>query len=181
LGDSLTAGYGLELDEAYPALLQQKIADLKLPYLVVNAGLSGDTTAGGLHRLNWLMQKPPAILILALGANDGLRGLPLSQMEKNLEEILRQVRHKNPQVQIIVAGMQLPPNYGAAFTTEFTEVFRRVATRPQAYYLPFLLEGVAGKPELNQADQIHPTAAGQKIIAENMWKVLQPLLRPTNF
>ncbi len=178
-GDSLSAGYGLAnaADEAFPSLIQRKITDAKLPYRVVNAGLSGDTSAGGLRRIDWLLQHPVDILVLELGGNDGLRGLPTQETARNLQTIIDKTRAKNPQVKIIIAGMKLPPNLGVDYVARFIAVFPELAkNNPDAVLLPFILEGVGGDPRLNQRDQIHPTAEGHKIVAELVWKTLQPLL-----
>lgn len=178
-GDSLSAGYGLDnaADESFPALIQRKITDARLPYRVINAGLSGDTTAGGLRRIDWLLQHPVDILVLELGGNDGLRGLPTEETARNLQTIIDKTRAKNPHVKIVIAGMRLPPNLGVDYVARFIAVFPTLAkSNPDAVLLPFILEGVGGDPRLNQRDQIHPTAAGHKIIAELVWKMLQPLL-----
>ncbi len=179
-GDSLSAGYGLDnaADEAFPALIQRKITDAGLNYRVVNAGLSGDTTAGGLRRIDWLLQRPVDVLVLELGGNDGLRGLPTEETRKNLQAIIDKTRAKNPAAKIIIAGMKLPPNFGPDYVARFIAVFEDVAkSNRDAVLLPFILEGVGGDPKLNQRDQIHPTAAGHKIIAELIWRTLEPLLR----
>ncbi len=176
LGDSLTAGLGVSSTEAYPALIEQKIQEKKLPFSVINAGISGDTTAGGLARLEWVLQKKIDILVLALGANDGLRGLPVAQMKTNLQAIIEQAKAKNPEVKIVIAGMRMPPNLGGEYSDAFHKVFADLAQKNNAVLIPFLLEGVGGHRELNQADQTHPTAAGHKIVAENVWRVLEPLL-----
>lgn len=177
LGDSLTAGYGLNVDQAYPALLQQKIEQAGLNYQVINAGVSGDTSAGGLRRVDWLLGAPVDVLILALGANDGLRGVPVESTEKNLLQIIGKVRARNPQVRVLVVGMQLPPNFGADYVAKFSAVFPGVAKQEKATLIPFLLEGVGGVATLNQADRIHPNEAGQKILAATVWKYLEPLLK----
>lgn len=176
LGDSITAGYGLDPSEAYPALLQEKITAAGLPYTVVNAGVSGDTTAGGLRRLDWTLSRPTAVLIVALGGNDGLRGISPKQTEENLTGILQRARAKFPAIKLIVAGMEMPANMGPDFVAQFRAVFPRVAETGGAALVPFLLEGVGGVAALNQPDLIHPTAAGQKRIAENVWTVLQKTL-----
>lgn len=176
LGDSLTAGLGVQESQAYPALIQEKIRAAHLPYEVINAGLSGDTTAGGLSRLDWILQKPIDVLVLALGANDGLRGLPVDQMKANLQAIIDKVKATNPQVKIVLAGMRMPPNLGGDYATKFAAVFPELAEKNHATLVPFLLEGVGGHTDLNQADHMHPTAAGHKVVAENVWKVLEPLL-----
>jgi len=172
LGDSITAGYGLDPSQAYPALLQEKITAAGLPYTVVNAGVSGDTTAGGLRRLDWTLSRPTAVLIIALGGNDGLRGIAPQQTAENLTGIIQRARAKFPAIQVIVAGMEMPGNMGPDFVAQFRAVFPRVATDGSATLVPFLLEGVGGKPELNQPDLIHPTAAGQQRVAENVWPIL---------
>ncbi|MEP6974721.1 MAG: arylesterase [Spartobacteria bacterium] len=177
LGDSLTAGLGVEPAQAYPALIQEKILEKNLPFDVINAGISGDTSAGGLARLDWVLQKKIDFLVLALGANDGLRGLPVAQMKTNLQGIIDRVKAKNPSVKIVIAGMQIPPNLGAEFSATFVAVFADLARENQAALVPFLLEGVGGQVDLNQADHIHPTAAGHKVVAENVWRVLEPLLK----
>ncbi len=176
LGDSLTAGLGVQEAEAYPALIEQKIKDKNLPFTVINAGISGDTTAGGLARLDWVLQKKIDVLVVALGANDGLRGLPVAQTKANLQAIIDRVKAKNPEVKIVIAGMQIPPNMGGDYGTAFREIFSDLARANNAALVPFLLEGVGGHDDLNQADHIHPTAAGHKILAENVWRVLEPLL-----
>jgi acyl-CoA thioesterase-1 len=177
LGDSLTAGYGLGQSQAFPALIREKIESEKLPYEVINAGLSGETSAGGLRRIDWLLQRPIDVLVLELGANDGLRGLPIPAMKKNLQAIIDKVKSKNPGVKIVIAGMQIPPNLGADYASKFRAAFPELARANDAALIPFLLEGVGGNAGLNQGDQIHPTAAGDKIVAENVWRVLAPLLR----
>jgi acyl-CoA thioesterase-1 len=175
-GNSLTAGYGLEPTEAFPALVQQKIDSLKLPYKVINAGLSGETTAGGKNRIDWILKQPVSIFVLELGGNDGLRGIPISETRQNLQTIIDRVRTKNPEVKIILAGMQVPPNMGRKYAVDFQEVFRDLSQKNNTALIPFLLEGVGGIQELNQSDGIHPTAVGQKIVAENVWEVLRGLL-----
>ena len=177
LGDSIAAGYGLDPEEAFPARLQEKINHGGLKYTVTNAGLSGDTTAGGLRRIGWLLKNPVDILILELGGNDGLRGIAPEETARNLQGIVEKVRKKNPLTQIVIAGMQMPENMGKDYTARFREVFPRVARENQAELVPFLLEGVGGKAELNQADRIHPTAEGHRIIAATIWNVLEPLLK----
>lgn len=176
LGDSLTAGLGLRPEQAYPALIEEKISEKKLPFDVINAGVSGDTTAGGLARLDWVLQKKVDVLVLALGANDGLRGLPIAQTKTNLQAVIDRVKAKNPTVKIVVAGMQIPPNMGGDYGAAFRDTFADLAHANDAALVPFLLDGVAGHDDLNQEDHIHPTAAGQKILAENVWRVLEPVL-----
>lgn len=175
-GTSLTAGYGLDVTEAYPALIQHKIDSLKLPYKVVNAGLSGETSAAGNTRIDWLLNQPFDIMVLELGANDGLRGLPLSDTKKNLQQITDKVKKKYPQVRFVLAGMQIPPSMGADYATEFKSIFPELAKKNGMVLIPFLLQGVGGVPKLNQKDGIHPTVEGQKILAENVWAHLEGLL-----
>ena len=177
LGDSLAAGYGLDPSDAFPALLQQRADDAKLPFTVVNVGVSGDTTAGGLRRMDWLLRRPVDILLLELGGNDGLRGLAPEATRTNLLQIIRKTRERNPSATVVVAGMQMPPNMGEAYGTAFRQVFPQVAREEHATLIPFLLEGVGGVAELNQPDQIHPTAAGHALIASNLWIVLEPVLK----
>jgi acyl-CoA thioesterase I len=176
LGDSLTAGLGVQQEQAYPALIQQKIREKNLPFEVINAGVSGDTTAGGRARLDWVLQKKIDIFVLALGANDGLRGLPVTQMKANLQAIIDRVKAKNPAVKIVIAGIQMPPNLGGDYAASFQQVFVELARANNAVLVPFLLEGVGGHIDLNQPDHIHPTTAGHKVVAENVWRVLEPLL-----
>lgn len=175
-GTSLTAGLGLDPEEAYPAVIQQKVDSLDLNYEIVNAGLSGETTASGKNRINWVLNQEVDVFILELGANDGLRGIPLSETRKNMEFIIEFVQEKYPDATIILAGMQLPPNMGQSYTTEFRNIFPELAETYNLPLVPFLLEDVGGIPDLNQADGIHPTAEGQEIIAENVWEVLKPLI-----
>ena len=177
LGDSIAAGYGLDPDEAFPGLIDEKIRKAGLNYSVVNAGVSGDTTAGGLRRISWLMRQRIDVLILELGGNDGLRGIAPEETEKNLRGIIDKVREKYPETLILIAGMQMPENMGPEYTTQFRELFHRVAREKRTELIPFLLEGVGGKAELNQPDRIHPTAQGHQVIAETVWKVLDPLLQ----
>ena len=176
LGDSITAGYGLDPQEAYPALLQKKVDADSLPYTVTNAGVSGDTTAGGLRRVAWALGKGADVLVIALGGNDGLRGISPEQTEKNLSGIIDKAREKNPAVKVIIAAMQMPDNMGAEFTTKFKGLFAKVAEEKKTKLVPFLLEGVGGIDSLNQQDRIHPNVEGQAKVAENVWKVLKPEL-----
>jgi acyl-CoA thioesterase I len=176
LGDSITAGFGLDLAQAYPALLQQKVAAAGLPFTVINAGVSGDTTAGGLRRIDWVLGPGAEVLIIALGGNDGLRGISPKQTEENLHGIIQRARAKTPSIAVVVAGMEMPANMGRDFIEQFRAVFPRVAAGDGAALVPFLLEGVGGVAELNQPDQIHPTAKGQRRVAENVWRVLQTVL-----
>jgi acyl-CoA thioesterase I len=177
LGDSIAAGYGVDPDEAYPAVLQRKIDEAKLPYTVVNAGLSGDTTAGGLRRIDWILKQPVDILILELGGNDGLRGIPVSETRSNLQSIIDRARAKYPKARIVVAGMKMPANMGLDYTSEFEKVFAEIAEKNKTALVPFVLENVGGKADLNQPDRIHPTPAGHEIVAQNIWPILQPLLK----
>ncbi|ORL45471.1 arylesterase [Zunongwangia atlantica] len=172
-GTSLTAGLGLDTAEAYPALIQKKMDSLGMDYSVVNAGLSGETTASGLNRLDWVFKQNVDILVIELGANDGLRGVSLDETRSNLEKIIKIAREKNPEVKIILAGMQIPPNMGEEYTTEFRSLFPELAKEYDLELIPFLLEGVAGDSKLNQQDGIHPTAEGQQILANNVWEVLK--------
>lgn len=176
LGDSLAAGYGLDPSESFPALLQKKVDAAGLNFTVVNAGLSGDTTSGGLRRIDWLLKRRVDVLVLELGGNDGLRGIPVGVTKTNLQAIIDRTKQKNPRAKIVIAGMQMPPNMGADYTTAFAKVFPALAKENNAALIPFLLEGVGGKPELNLPDLIHPTAEGQKIVATNVWAVLKPVL-----
>jgi acyl-CoA thioesterase-1 len=176
LGDSLTAGYGVGKDRAYPALIAQKIREAHLSYDVINAGVSGDTSADGLRRAEWVLQQKIDILVIALGANDGLRGLTANVLETNLQAIIDKAKAKYPQIRIVIAGMRMPPNFGADYEAKFERVFRAVAEKNHAVLIPFLLADVGGHSELNQPDSIHPTAAGQKVIAETVWQTLRPLL-----
>ncbi|MBI2073691.1 MAG: arylesterase [Gemmatimonadetes bacterium] len=178
LGTSLTAGLGLSESEAYPGLIQQKMDSAGLRFRVINAGESGGTSAGGLRRIDWLLQQPVSVLVLELGANDALRGQDLDATRRDLQEIMDRTRAAYPEVDIVIAGMQAPPNLGERYTTEFRSIFPELARRNNAALVPFLLEGVAAVRELNQADGIHPTAAGQRRLADNVWKVLEPVLIP---
>jgi len=177
LGDSITAGLGVQSSEAFPALVAEKIRAAALPFEVQNAGLSGDTSAGGLRRLDWLLQRPIDILVVELGGNDGLRGLDLKAMKSNLQAIIDKTKAKNPQVKIVLAGMQVPPNMGAEYASGFARVYGELAKENDATLIPFLLEGVGGIRELNQRDMIHPSPAGHRVIADLVWKTLEPLLR----
>lgn len=176
-GDSITAGYGLDdINDAYPAVLQQKIDASGLDYTVINSGLSGETTAGGKSRISWILNQNIDIFLLELGANDGLRGVTLSETHSNLQAIIDAVKKKNPKTEIILAGMELPPNMGQDYTTAFRTVFADLAKANHVEFIPFILKDVGGIPRLNQADGIHPTAEGHKIIADTVWEVLQPML-----
>lgn len=174
LGDSLTAGLGVAADEAYPALLEARLAREGYAYRVVNAGVSGDTTAGGLRRVDWILRAKPEIAIVALGANDGLRAQSPQAMRENLTAIIKRLQAAGTRV--LLVGMRLPPNYGADYTKEFQAVFPEVARSTGAAFMPFLLDGVAADTRLNQPDGIHPTAAGYQVIADRLWPYLRPLL-----
>jgi acyl-CoA thioesterase-1 len=176
-GDSLTAGYGLDdVNDAFPALIQTKIDSLNLDYTVINSGVSGETTAGGLGRINWVLNQKIDVFVLELGANDGLRGVPLKETRENLQAIIDTVLEKNAETKIVLAGMQLPPNMGADYITEFKTIFPELAKKNDLALIPFLLKDVGGIPELNQADGIHPTVDGHKILASNVWEVLVPII-----
>jgi acyl-CoA thioesterase-1 len=177
LGDSITAGYGLEPSQAYPALIQEKIDAKRWQFKVVNAGQSGDTTAGGLSRMDWLLRNRVDVLVLELGGNDGLRGLPVEMTRKNLQAIIDRTRAKYPAAKVILAGMMVPPNMGRDYGQKFEAIFRDVAKKNKAALIPFVLEGVGGVRELNLSDGIHPTAKGHEIVALNVWKVLEPVLK----
>lgn len=175
-GNSLTAGYGIEQDDAFAGLTQARIDSLGLNYRVINGGLSGETTAGGLSRLDWFLEDEPAIFVLELGGNDGLRGILPSESKKNLLGIIDKVRAKYPDTKIILAGMQIPPNMGQDYTDEFKNIYPEVATEKNVTLIPFLLEGVAGDPDLNLPDGIHPTEAGHKIVFETIWPYIKELI-----
>jgi len=177
LGDSLTEGSGLDRSQAYPARLQEKIDALDWKFTVINAGLGGDTTAAGLRRLDWFLQRRIDVLILALGGNDGLRGLPLAEIRSNLGAIISKATARNPQVRVVVAGIRIPPNYGTRYVRGFGDLFPEVAAKHGALLIPFLLAGVGGRSELNFPDGIHPNGRGQEIVAENVWTIIEPLLR----
>jgi len=173
-GDSLTAGYGLDdPSNAFPGVIQRKIDSLKLPYAVINAGVSGETTAGGLARIDWVLKQKPNVFVLELGANDGLRGIPVAETTRNLQSIIDKVKAKYPDAKIVLAGMQVPPSMGHDYITAFKNLFPALAEKNKIALVPFLLAGVGGNPKLNQADGIHPTAEGAKIVANNVWKILK--------
>ena len=174
-GDSLTAGLGVSPDQSYPSQLQQRLNRAGYHYKVINAGVSGDTTSGGLRRLDWVLKSHPSIVILELGANDGLRGQPLATMYSNLDAIISRLQNANTLV--VLAGMKIPPNYGLDYTTRFSSMFKELAQKHQIALIPFLLEGVAAQPGLNQADGLHPTAAGYEIVADTVMTALKPLLK----
>lgn len=174
LGDSLTAGYGLDQEQSFPSLLEARLEEAGQPIKVVNAGISGDTTAGGLHRLDWLLRQQPDILVVCLGANDGLRGVELASSEENLRKIVTQAKAQD--VEVLLVGMLIPPNYGPDYSTQFAAIYPKLAEELDVPLLPFLLEGVAADPALNLADGIHPNAEGQEIVAGTVLEALQPLL-----
>jgi acyl-CoA thioesterase I len=180
LGDSITAGYGVDPSEAYPAIIQGKIEANGWPFKVINAGQSGDTSAGGLSRLEWLLKNRIDVLVLELGANDGLRGVPIETTRKNLQGIIDLVRKRYPKVKIIIAGMKLPPNWGGDYGRRFESMFVDLAKKNKTALVPFVLEGVGGVRKLNQSDVIHPTPEGHKLVAANVWKVLQPIMKSLN-
>ena len=179
LGTSLTAGLGLEPEQAYPALIQQKIDSAGLPFRVVNAGVSGETSAGARRRVDWLLREPVAVLVLETGANDGLRGLPPDSVRANIQAVFDRAKAISPPPKLVLVGMRVPTNYGRAYTERFQAVYPELARENGARLVPFLLDGVGGVPRLNQPDGIHPTAAGQRVMAETVWRVLEPVLRGT--
>lgn len=177
-GDSITAGYGLDdTNDAFPGIIQAKIDSLGLNYQVINSGVSGETSAGGRSRIEWILNQDIDIFVLELGANDGLRGVPISETKANLQAIIDAVKAKSPDIKIVLAGMQLPPNMGAEYTSQFKAIFPDLASKNELAFIPFILEGVGGKKELNQNDGIHPTANGHKIVAGNVWEVLLPVIK----
>jgi acyl-CoA thioesterase-1 len=175
LGDSLTAGFGLDATLSFPSLIQQRLDEQGLNFAVVNAGVSGDTSAGGLRRLEWALQGSPRVLVVALGGNDALRGLSTDELQRNLGAIVE--RGKREGLAVILAGMEAPPNNGPEYTTRFRRVYRDVAETYDVVLIPFLLEGVAGEPSLNQADGIHPNPEGARLVAEIVWRALEPVLK----
>jgi acyl-CoA thioesterase-1 len=177
-GNSLTAGYGLDPDDAFPALIQKRLDSLGMDYMVVNAGVSGETTATGVNRVDWVItQNPPEVFVLELGGNDGLRGIPVEETKKNLLEIIEKVRGKYPEAKIVLAGMMIPPNMGPAYSKDFMAVFPDVAKVGNVKLIPFLLDKVGGEPALNLPDGIHPTEEGHRIVAETVWGTLKDVLR----
>lgn len=175
-GDSITAGLGVDKSRAFPALIQRKIDSLGLNYTVVNGGLSGETSAGGLRRIDWVMQREIDIMILELGGNDGLRGIELSSTKKNLQQIIDKVTAKYPDVQIILAGMQVPPNLGQDYTAEFQDIYPGLAEENDLPLIPMIMDKIGGNEELMQGDGIHPTPEGHEVIAETVWEKLKPML-----
>ena len=177
LGTSLTAGLGLDPSQAYPALLQQKMDSAGLQFTAVNAGVSGETSSGALHRIDWILSQPAAVLVIETGVNDGLRGLQVDSMEANIQAIIDRARRQAPAPRIVLVGMRALPNYGFAYARRFSAVYPELAKRNHVALVPFLLAGVAGREALNQADMMHPTAAGQRRVAETVWPVLEKVLR----
>jgi acyl-CoA thioesterase I len=175
-GNSLTAGYGIEQEDSFAGLTQARLDSLQIAYRVINGGLSGETTAGGLSRLDWFLEDEPTIFVLELGGNDGLRGITPSESKKNLLGIIEKVQTKYPETKIILAGMQIPPNMGQEYTDEFKKIYPQIATEKNVTLIPFLLEGVAGNPNLNLPDGIHPTESGHKIVFETIWIYLKNLI-----
>lgn len=175
-GNSITAGYGLDPSQAFPALIQQKIDSLNLPYKVVNAGVSGETSSGGNSRVDWILEQPVDVFVLELGGNDGLRGIPIAETKANLQSIVDKVKAKYPQAKIVIAGMQMPPNMGTQYTSDFRGIFPELAKKTNSTLIPFILEGVGGEARLNQDDGIHPTGEGHQVVAENVWRQLQNVL-----
>lgn len=177
LGTSLTAGYGIDPDLAYPALIQRKIDSAGLGFRVINAGLSGETSAGAVRRADWLFQQPISVLVLETGANDGLRGLPAESLRANIQGILNRANRLRPPPKLVLVGMRVPPNYGLAYSRKFEAVYPELARANGATLVPFLLDGVGGVRTLNQPDGVHPTAQGQQRMAETVWRILEPVLR----
>jgi acyl-CoA thioesterase-1 len=176
-GDSLTAGYGLDPGQAYPALIQEKIHKQGWPFTVINAGVSGETSAGGLRRIDWLLRQKIDVLILELGVNDAFRGVDTEVTRQNLQAIIDRAKSTYPAIKIVIAGMQIPPNLGRSYAAQFRSIFPELAKKNETLLIPFFLEGVGGLPELNLPDGIHPTAEGYQIVANNVWEVLEPLLK----
>jgi acyl-CoA thioesterase-1 len=177
LGTSLTAGAGLEPEQAYPALIQRKIDSAGLDYRVVNAGVSGETSAGARRRIDWLLREPISVLVVETGANDGLRGLPPESLRANIQAVFARAKSLRPAPNLVLVGMRVPPNYGQTYSRQFQAIYPDVARQNDAELVPFLLEGVGGITRLNQPDGMHPTAEGQRVMAETVWKVLEPVLR----
>ena len=175
-GNSLTAGYGVDPSEAYPALIQNTIDSLHLNYKVINAGVSGETSSGGYGRIDWILRQPVDVFVLELGGNDGLRGIPLSETKKNLQAIIDRVKTKYPNAKLMLEGMQIPPNMGQQYATEFKNLYPDLASKNDILLVPFLLKNVGGDKKLNQQDGVHPTPEGHKILAQNVWEVLKDIL-----
>jgi acyl-CoA thioesterase-1 len=176
LGNSITAGYGIDPKNAFPALIQERADEIGLPVDMINAGVSGETTAGGLRRIDWLLRQQVDVLVIELGANDGLRGLPVGGTKANLRQIIDRTREVYPEAAIVLAGMQIPPNLGPLYARRFRNIFPDLAEEQDTELIPFVLDGVAGIDRLNQPDGVHPTAAGHRIIAETVWEILYPIL-----
>lgn len=176
-GDSITAGHGIDKEDAYPALIQHKIDSLGWNYKAVNGGLSGETSAGGLRRIDWILRQPVSVFVLELGGNDGLRGVDPDDTKSNLQEIIDKVQDQYPEATIVLAGMQVPPNMGSDYTDQFRNIYPELAEENNTELIPFLLEGVGGNEDMNQSDGIHPTADGHKVLAQNTWEVLKPILQ----
>lgn len=176
-GDSITAGHGIDKQDAYPALIQQKIDSLNWDYKAVNGGLSGETSSGGLRRIDWMLRQPVSVFVLELGGNDGLRGIDPDVTKNNLQKIIDKVREQYPDAAIVLAGMQVPPNLGSDYTEAFRQMYPALAEKNDVELIPFLLEKVGGNEALNQSDGIHPTAEGHQVMAQNVWEVLEPILR----
>ena len=177
LGTSLTAGLGLDPEQAYPALIQRKIDSAGLPFEAVNAGVSGETSAGARRRIDWLLRQPVSVLVVETGANDGLRGLEVDSLRANIQAIIDDAKKLSPPPAVVLVGMRAPPNLGFGYTRRFQRVYSELADENDLPLVPFLLEGVAGQASLNQGDMIHPTAQGQRLMAERVWEVLEPVLK----
>ena len=177
LGTSLTAGYGLDPEQAYPAVIQKKIDSAGLEYRVINAGVSGETSAGAVRRVDWLLQQPVSVLVIETGANDGLRGLSPDSLRSNIQAIFDRAKRLQPSARLVLMGMQVPPNYGRVYAQQFRSLYPELAESNGAVLIPFLLDGVGGVSALNQPDGVHPTAEGQLRMAETVWRVLEPVLR----
>lgn len=175
-GNSLSAGYGIEAEDAFPGLVAARIDSLNFDYRVINGGLSGETTASGLSRLDWFLEEKPSIFVLELGGNDGLRGIELAETKKNLKGIIQLVKSKYPETKILLAGMQIPPNMGQEYTRNFQKLYPQIAQEEDVKLIPFLLEGVAGDPDLNLPDGIHPTEEGHQIVFQNIWPFIATML-----
>jgi acyl-CoA thioesterase-1 len=176
-GDSITAGYGLTEQQAFPAVIQQKIDSLGLDYNVINSGLSGETTAGGLRRIDWVLQQHVDIFVLELGGNDGLRGIDPQNSKENLQGIMDKVNERYPDARILLTGMEAPPNMGQTYTSRFREIYAELNNENEVVFMPFILQGVAGDPDLNLPDGIHPTEEGHRVVADDLWEYLRPMLQ----
>lgn len=176
-GDSIAAGYGIEPQQAFPALIQNKIDSAGMNYEVINGGLSGETSAGGLRRISWVLQRDIDVMVLELGGNDGLRGIDLSSTKENLQQIIDKALAKNPNMEIIIAGMQVPPNLGTDYTKEFQELYPDLAKKNNLPIIPLILDKVGGRDQFMQPDQIHPNAEGHQIVAKTVWSILKPILK----